>query len=108
MKKILSSLILVSFLALPLIALANDVTVAPLMDVMATLTSITNWLFTILLAIAAMFIIVAGYYFITAMGDPDKVAKARNFVLYALIGVIVGIAARGLVALVEGMLVTGT
>lgn len=101
MKKILSSLLLVSFLALPLIALAEAAPAAPELDVMDMLDSITNWLFIILLVIAAIFIILAAYYFITAMGDPDKVSKARSFVLYALIGVLVGFAAKGLIMLVE-------
>jgi hypothetical protein len=39
--------------------------------------------------------------FVTASGDPDKTKTARNFVLYALIGVLVGFAAKGLVMLVE-------
>ena len=107
MKKILSSLILVSFLTLPVICLAQ-ITIGiggapstPTVDIMYLLNSITNWLFAILLVVAAMFIIIAGYFFITAMGDPDKVVKARQVVFYALIGGLVAVAAKGLVKLVE-------
>lgn len=101
MKKIFLSLILVSLLALPIAGLAQVTpTTAPEKDIMTLLTNIMNWLFTILLVVAAIFIIVAAYYFITASGDPEKVKTARNFVLYALIGVLVAFAARGLVKLV--------
>ena len=113
MKKILASLTLTGLLVLPAVAsagLLEDIfgiggggtspTSAPQTDVMVVLDSITDWLFALLLIVAVIAIIIAGYYFITAQGDPDKVSKARNFVLYAVIGVLVGFIAKGLVALV--------
>jgi hypothetical protein len=75
-------------------------TTAPTIDIMEMLGRITDWLFAILLIIGAIWIIIAGYYFVTAQGDPDKTKTARNFVLYALIGVLIGFAAKGLVMLV--------
>lgn len=71
------------------------------LDVMDVLERLTNWLFAILLIAAAIFIIFAAYNFVTAGGDPDKVSKARNFVLYALVGVLVGFIAKGLVLLID-------
>ena len=100
MRKITLNLISAAIL-LPLTALAAAPAVAPAVDVMEVLDSITNWLFAILLIIAAIFIIVAGYLFVTAFGDPDKTKKARDFVMYALIGVLVGFCAKGLVLLVK-------
>jgi hypothetical protein len=73
---------------------------APTLDIMTVLDRIVDWLFAILLVIAAIFIIVAGYYFVTAAGSPEQVSKARAFVLYALIGVLVAFAAKGLINLV--------
>ncbi len=70
------------------------------LDVMVVLDRIVDWLFTILLVIAAISIIIAAYYFVTAAGNPETVSKARNFVLYALVGVAVAVASRGLVWLV--------
>jgi len=100
MKKILSSLILISLLAVPVIGLAQAET-APTIDVMVALTRVTNWLFAILLIIAVIYIILAAYNFITAGGDPAKVQMARSNLMYALIGVAVALLARGLVALVR-------
>ena len=105
MKKVLVSLISVSILAGPAIALAQAPSTAPTADIMATLDSITDWLFAILLVIAAIFIIVAAYNFVTAQGDPDKTKTARNLVMYALIGVLVAFAAKGLVLLVDRIVV---
>lgn len=86
---------------MPVVALAAATTTAPNLDVMATLTKITDWLFAILLVVAAIAIIIAAFQFITASGDPEKVGSARQFVLYAMIGVLVALLAKGLVALVS-------
>ncbi len=124
-KALISGLILVSLIAVPAVANAgwledifggifgggtgsggtgtqvgNAPAQAPTNDVISVLNNIINWLFAILLIIAALAIIIAAYKFVTAQGDPEKVASARQFVLYALIGVLVAILARGLVALV--------
>jgi len=99
MKKALISIILVSLLNFPVLVLAQEV--APDVDLMVALETLTNWLFTLLLIVAVVFLIIAAFTFITASGDPSKVEKARNFVFYALIGVAVAVAARGLVALVQ-------
>ena len=114
MKKVLVSLILVSVLAVPAIASAGileDIlgigggrdapAVVPQTDVMRTLDNLTNWMFAILLIIAVIFVIVAAFMFVTAAGDPEKTKTARNFVLYALIGVLVAVSAKVLVSLVR-------
>jgi len=121
MKKILSGLVLASLLVMPAMALADPpgagdpggagmpvggtngpgVVVEEELDIMNLLDTIANWLLTILLIVAAIFIIIAGFYFVTAMGDPAKVATARQFILYALIGVAVGLASKGLVWFVQ-------
>ena len=109
MKKILASLILITSLAIPLVGLADVINIpipipgtgssvpgAPEIRICCgsgtLIWSVTNWLFIILLAVAAIAIIIAGYFFVTATGDPDKTKKARDFVLYAVIGVLVGFA----------------
>lgn len=100
MKKILSVLTLLGFLLLPLVGLA-ETTSSDEIDVMAALNRITNWLFTILVAVAGIAIVIAGYYFVTASGNPEQIAKARNFIYYALIGVVVALLGRGMIALVQ-------
>ena len=100
MKKILLALALLGFLVLPLTGLA-DATSSGEIDVMAVLNRITNWLFTILVAVAGIAIVIAGYYFVTAAGNPEQITKARNFIYYALIGVVVALLARGMVSLVQ-------
>ena len=101
MKKILLSLLAIGLLAVPMIGLAQTSVTAPVLGVMNTLEKIINWLFTILLVGAVIFIIIAAFMFVTAQGDAAKVETARNYIMYALIGVAVAFLARGLIALVS-------
>lgn len=103
MKKILLISVLVSLLALPVIGLnqAVPIEIAPRLNPIQVMERIVDVVFTILLIFAALMIVVAAFYFVTASGDTEKVKTARNFVLYALIGVIVAFLARGLIWLVR-------
>ena len=111
MKKFFLTIVSVNLLFLPLLIgaqgqpppPADQIEEAPTVDILGedgVLAKIRDYLFTILLIVAAIFIIIAAYFFVTAAGDPEKTGKARNFVLYALIGVLVGFAAKGLVLLI--------
>ncbi len=52
--------------------------------------------------IAVIVIIVGGIQYITAGGDPSKVAKAKNAILYAVIGLIIVILAAVITNFVIG------
>lgn len=109
MKRVLLTLVLFSLLLLPVVGLAQeeaDVTVPEDIDVLDVMKNIVDWLFVVLLIFAAIMIVVAAYMFVTAAGNPETVAKARTFVIYALVGVAVAAVARGLVVLVQR--ITGT
>jgi len=102
MKRIISILVLTGVLIVPLIGIAAPPPkTAPTIDTMDLLDRITNWLFAILLIVAALCIIIAGFLFVTAAGDANQTQKARDFILYALIGVLVAFAAKGLVLFIE-------
>lgn len=92
-----------SALVFPVVALATGGGVPTLqaVDVIEVLNNIVNWLFAILLVVAVIYLIIAGYYFVTSQGEPDKMSKARNMVLYALIGVLVAFVSKGLIELVR-------
>ena len=63
------------------------------------LNAIIDFLFNISLGVAPIMIIVAGFYFITAEGDPEKVKTAKQIILWTLVGLLVIIGAKGLIAL---------
>ncbi len=51
--------------------------------------------------IASVFmIILAGLRFITASGDPNSIASARNTIIYALVGIVIFVSAQLLVSFV--------
>lgn len=68
------------------------------------ITVIGNWFFAILLAVAALILIWAGLDFVIGGGDEKKMTAARQKLIYALIGVAVAVAARGLVAAVRSII----
>lgn len=53
--------------------------------------------FTILGAVAVLVAVIGGIKFAGSQGDPQGTAKARNTIIYAIIGLIVAILARSLV-----------
>lgn len=66
----------------------------------AQLQQILQIIFGILGAVAVLMIVIGGLRFISAQGNPQEVAKARNTVLYAVIGLIIMLAAEGIVSFV--------
>ena len=106
MKKILASLTL-GLILLPLVALAQSPPSAS-GTVVATIQIVIDWLFYLLIFAAVVVIILAAYNFLTAAGDPDKVSKARNYIIYALIALIVAWVARALVNMILERIGAGT
>lgn len=115
MKKFFSALVLMGLLVVPVVGLADiaapetpDTTAPELIESAADLKTIIdnigNWVFVILLSVAAIFLIVAGFFFITAGGNPEQVTKARQMLINALIGVAIALGAKGLVAVIGSIL----
>lgn len=48
-------------------------------------------------AIALIFVIYGGILYVTSGGDPEKTTKARNTLLYAIIGIVVVVLAYAIV-----------
>ena len=69
----------------------------PDVDPWSAVETITNLVFGVLLAVAVLAIIYAGFLFITAQGEGEKVSRARNTLMYAIVGIVVALLARGLV-----------
>lgn len=112
MKKIIATLALLSLFMVPVMTLAAEQTQIPStsLDDPGTLIDkiedIGNWVFTGLLIIAAIFMVVAGYMFVTGGGDPERIKKARETLINALIGVAVAVASKGLVAIIRNIIET--
>jgi len=61
--------------------------------------AIINIIFYLAVAIAPIMFIVAGFYFITAAGEPEKILIAKKMILWTFIGLLVVVSAKGLIML---------
>jgi len=127
MKKILSALILISFLV-PIV-IAAVVTTAPetcrlkydltaidaactkntsvriedygMCCLLNTIYSATDWIFVVLAAIAALFVIIGGIFIVTAGGSTEQVTKGKNYIMLAVIGLAVAFLAKAIPSIVK-------
>jgi len=68
-------------------------------------TAIIKFIFNLSLWVAPIMFIVAGFYYITAAGNPEKVKTAKNILIYTAIGLIIVISARALVELFQSLFI---
>jgi membrane associated rhomboid family serine protease len=61
-------------------------------------------IFGIIGALAVLMIVIAGLRFVLAQGNSQETARARNTIIYAVLGLIISLAAEAFVALVLGKL----
>jgi len=66
-----------------------------------TVYTAATWVMAILVTVSVLIGVYGGWQIATSGGDPAKVEKGRNWILYAIIGIIIGAIARGLPALVR-------
>lgn len=72
--------------------------------VLDTIYTVTDWAFIIVTSIAILMIIVGAFYIITAGGAPDRVSTGRNYILYAVIGIIVGLMFKAIPSIARAIL----
>jgi Type IV secretion system pilin len=70
----------------------------------STMSTILQIVFGVIGAVSVLIIVIAGFQFVLSSGDPAKVAKARNTILYAAIGLGVSASAFVIVSFVIGKL----
>lgn len=64
------------------------------------LLTIGDWFFAVLLVVAILIFLFSAWTFLTSAGTPDKIRKARDFLIYGVIGVAVAFLAELLVKVV--------
>ncbi|MFH1841308.1 MAG: TrbC/VirB2 family protein [Candidatus Nealsonbacteria bacterium] len=68
------------------------------------LNTIINFIFAIGLAVTPVIFIIAGFLFVTSGGNPNRLDTAKKMILYAVIGLLVILLAKGLVAVLKSIL----
>jgi hypothetical protein len=66
---------------------------------MNSIYNVTDWISYILIAIAAIMIIVGALTLATAAGAPEKVTAGKNYILFAIIGLVVALLSRAIPAI---------
>ncbi len=111
-KKLTTSVILVTALALPLVAFAGPAPVpAPFLgnpfpgqvnlNIFTALGMLLYMVWAVTAAAVIIFFILAGFKFLTAQGDPTKVAEARKAVIWGMAGVAVIVISFSIITLVR-------
>lgn len=110
MKTIKVTLASLSALLLPVLAFAQMETNAPggpgasIGSLPQIIHAIENAAGLIFGAIAVIMFIIAGILFLTAGGEPEKVQKARSAFIWGIAGVVVGILAFSIIAVVGSII----
>jgi len=71
------------------------------LDPFALLWKAVNWFFNFVIIIGIIFIIYAGYTYVTSGGDAGKTKKAMQMLMYALIGFAIALLAKALINFVS-------
>ena len=75
-------------------------------DLMQFIIRIVQWFYTLIFILAVFFILLSAFYFITSGGDETKVSKAKRTLLYAVIGIAVGLLSYSIIIFVQNALQT--
>ena len=104
-SKILTSLLLAAVLVTPVLASAQipDRPSVNITDLDGLYTKIGDLMWQIVAIVALVLFVIAGMQFMTAQGDPTKVATARQFVLWGVVGIVVAALAYTIVNIVGGI-----
>ena len=63
--------------------------------------NILKFIFNVALAIVPIMFIIAGLAFITAAGDPEKIKRAKDIVLWTIIGFAIILLANTIIAVIQ-------
>jgi hypothetical protein len=67
--------------------------------------NIGDWVFAIFLAISVIFLVWGAFEFVTSEGNPEKVSSAKKRLLYAVIGISLGLLANGVDDILRSILI---
>lgn len=79
---------------------ADDIGVRRIDATDGVISSALRATFIVIGALAVLFIIIGGIRYILSNGDQSQIAQAKNTVLYAVVGLIVSLAATAIISFV--------
>lgn len=82
------------------INLATDLSAGNLPQGKATVSDVLGIVFAIIGALAFLMVVVSGLRFVLSAGEPERAAKARSALIYALAGLLIAVSAEAIVSFV--------
>ncbi|MFA5084113.1 MAG: hypothetical protein WC475_01860 [Candidatus Paceibacterota bacterium] len=100
-KTIKNTILLLSLVSLPALVLAQvqqipQQTNFSIQNIINMLNTVINWVFTILLLVAVIFILMAAFKYLGSAGNEEAVKTAQNQLIYAAVAIGVGLIAKGI------------
>ncbi len=90
-------------LALPLVTLAQELTPTQWFEgIITRFLAIIVW--PIFVSAIIIMLVYAGFLFVTAQGDPSKITSAKHAVIWAVVGIIVGILAYSAYGIIKSII----
>ena len=108
-KKTLILIIFLSFFSLAFtgFVLAQGITIQnPLSanSIGELIDSLINAIFWLAVVVVPLMIIIGAFYYITSAGSPEKIKTAKNIILYAAIGFLIVLFAKGIISVIQNVL----
>lgn len=66
--------------------------------------AIISFIFVIASALTPLLVIIGAFFLLTAAGDPKRVTTGKTIIIYTLIGFVIILFAKGLIAIIEQVL----
>lgn len=66
----------------------------------STISTPIGWAFWLLIMISVIMVVIGGFKYVTSQGNQQQLKSAKDTILYAIVGLVVAIAARAIVQLV--------
>lgn len=106
MTKFIKSVSLIQILAFAVLPVAASAAVTPVPEIAVSINVVQTlivklgtWLFTVILALAAVVLLVGAFNILTAGGDAAKVTTGKNWIIWGVVGVMVAVLAKGILTL---------
>ena len=65
---------------------------------------IVDFIFNISIVIVPLAIVIGAFFLLISGGDPEKIKTGKSIILYSLIGLVIVLFAKGLIAMIEDIL----
>ena len=82
----------------------EEIKTLPEVSIAKIIKRLGDVLFYLTLLLSFLFVVAGGLMFSLSGGDPKKAEDAKRLILYALIGLLIGISAYGIVNLIYGVI----